>query len=215
MGRTSVALTAGGALLVRRLDGGRSQAEQLIPLVGELMAEAAYPFSSLDRIAVCIGPGGFSGIRSGVAAARGIGLAAGIPVVGATSFRIMSAAFELEEGIPETYGLAATAGLNSFYCQVLGRGGSELSPIVALPHSDIAAFFEGEVEIVAGPQPAALLASGAIQQSFKVAEIIPDAITLAAIAPGLDPLRDLPSPRYVRPADARPQGTHVIARQPD
>ena len=83
-------------MLVRRLPEGKPQAEGLIPLIGELMAAAGMAFPSLDRIAVSIGPGGFSGIRTGVAAARGLGLAAGVPVVGATSFKIMAAAFESE-----------------------------------------------------------------------------------------------------------------------
>ncbi len=102
MGRTSVALKRPGEpMLAKRIPSGRGQAEQLIPLIGALMEEANLPFASLTRVAVCIGPGGFSGIRTGVAAARGIGLAARIPVVGATSFRIMAAAFEEMGSVPD------------------------------------------------------------------------------------------------------------------
>jgi tRNA threonylcarbamoyladenosine biosynthesis protein TsaB len=96
MRRISVALTErdGVSVLAKRLESGHSQAERLIPLLAEIMAEAAVPFSALERVAVCVGPGGFSSIRAGVAAARGIGLASRVPVVGATSFQIMAAAFE-------------------------------------------------------------------------------------------------------------------------
>lgn len=200
-------------MLVRRLPEGKPQAEWLIPLIKELMAEAGTDFSVLDRIAVSTGPGGFSGIRTGVAAARGIGLAAGIPVVGATSFRIMAAAFEREGDAPDVYGLAAPAGLSAVFCQILARGGHANSEIVALPHAEVAGFFEGRAQAVAGPAAVALLEGGYVSLPVKGASIAPDAETLAAIASSLDPSRDLPSPYYVRPADARPQSGHVIPRK--
>src|SRR3974390_1378539 len=135
MGLASAALTgahAGEPVTVRRLEAGAPQAEGLIPLIADLIASAEVPFSSLERIAVCIGPGGFSGIRTGVAAARGVGLAANTPVVGATSFRILSAAFEKEGEIPRVYGLAAPAGSGAVFCQIMGRGGVPLTDITAI-----------------------------------------------------------------------------------
>jgi tRNA threonylcarbamoyladenosine biosynthesis protein TsaB len=216
MGRTSVALALGERpVLVRRLPEGKAQAEGLIPLIKELMSEAKAEFSELDRIAVSIGPGGFSGIRTGVAAARGIGLAAGVPVAGATSFRIMAAAFERSADAPDVYGLAAAAGQSAVFCQVVARGGEASSEIVVLPHSETAGFFEGRPEAIAGPAAAALLEGGYVSLPVRGTAIVPDAETLAAIAPGLDPKRDLPSPYYVRPADARPQSGHIIPRKDD
>ncbi len=218
MGRTSAALTAGREgerTLVRRLEAGEPQAEGLIPLIGELMADAGIAFASLDRIAVCIGPGGFSGIRTGVAAARGIGLAAGIPAVGATSFKIMAAAFEREGETPHTYGIAAPAGLSAVFCQILERGGIPVTEILALSHSETAAFFEGRAEVLAGPAAGPLSESGYVSLPVRSTSLMPDAETLAQIAPGLDPSRDVPSPYYVRPADARPQTGHIIPRKDD
>jgi tRNA threonylcarbamoyladenosine biosynthesis protein TsaB len=218
MGRTSVALTNGlpvEPFLVRRLDPGHGQAEALMPLVGSLMAEASVPFSSLERVAVCVGPGGFSGIRTGVAAARGIALAAEVPIVGATSFRIMAAAFEQDDSPPETYGLVAQAGQNAVYCQIFERGGVPRTDILALPQSEADAFFAGRAEILTGPAAAALSEAGYVSLPIKVAALGPDAATLARIAPGLNPERDLPSPYYVRPADAKPQTRHRIPRKSD
>src|SRR6516164_8112049 len=155
MGRTSVALARPGEpVLVKRIESGPGQAEQLVPLIGAVMEEANLPFASLNRVAVCIGPGGFSGIRTGVAAGRGIGLAAHLPVVGATSFRIMAAAFEEIGDAPETYALVAPAGMSAVYCQILARGCKLLSDIVALPQSECAAFLEGKAEVLAGPAAA-------------------------------------------------------------
>jgi tRNA threonylcarbamoyladenosine biosynthesis protein TsaB len=218
MGRTSVALATGwqpSAISVKRLDAGQGQAERLLPLIAELMAETAIPFLSLDRIAVCIGPGGFSGIRTGVAAARGIGLAAGVTVVGATSFHIMAAALEMGDNTPETYGLVAPAGLNATFCQIVRRGCTPLTDIYVLPHSEIAEFFEDRARALAGPAAAGLLESGHISLPVVATSLAPDAETLAGIAPSLVPERDKPSPYYVRPADAKPQTRHLIPRKSD
>jgi tRNA threonylcarbamoyladenosine biosynthesis protein TsaB len=216
MGRTSVALKRPGEpMLAKRIPSGHGQAEQLIPLVGALMKEANLPFASLNRVAVCIGPGGFSGIRTGVAAGRGIGLAAHLPVVGATSFRIMAAAFEEMGDTPETYALVAPAGMSAVYCQILARGCKSLGDIVALPQSECAAFLEGKAEVLAGPAAASLSEKGFVSLPIKAADLYPDAVTLAEIAISLDPERDAPSPYYVRDADARPQTNHVIALETD
>ena len=50
-------------------------AERLLPMIGEVMAEAGMAFSAIDRIAVTVGPGSFTGVRVGVSAARGLALA--------------------------------------------------------------------------------------------------------------------------------------------
>ncbi len=217
MGRTSAALTPepGASMLVRRLPEGAQQAEGLIPLIRDLMAEAGIAFAALGRIAVSTGPGGFSGIRTGVAAARGIGLAAGVPVVGTTSFQIMAAAFEKEGPVPEAYGIAAPAGLSAVFCQILGPGRTALTEILALPHSGTAAFFESRAGVIAGPAAGALSEAGYISLPVHGRAIVPDAVTLAELALELDPRRDLPSPCYVRPADARPQTGKSIPRKDD
>ena len=145
MGRTSVALTRPGEpVLVKRIESGRAAGRAAYSADRRLMEEALSLSKRLNRVAVCIGPGGFSGIRTGVAAGRGIGLAARLPVVGATSFRIMAAAFEKMPQVPETYGLAAPAGMNAVYCQIVARGGKPVTDIMALPQSECVAFFEGK-----------------------------------------------------------------------
>ncbi len=219
MGGTSAALTGaspGEPARVEWLEAGAPQAEGVIPLIGRLMEKANLEFTALERIAVCVGPGGFSGIRAGVAAARGIGLAAGVPVCGATSLAILAAAFEERHGeAPEVYGLAAPAGAGVVYCQILGRGGKALSGILALPYAGTAAFFEGKAELLAGPAAQSLVDNGYVRLPVSGADLMPDAGTLARLAPALNPARDLPSPYYVRPPDARPQTRHLISRLED
>jgi tRNA threonylcarbamoyl adenosine modification protein YeaZ len=218
MGRTSVALATGRAgepVIAKRIEAGQGQAEKLIPLIGALMDEAGVSFAQLDRLAVCVGPGGFSGIRTGVAAARGIGLAAGVPVVGATSFRTMAHAYEQKSGAAEQYGIAAPAGLGAVYCQIFAIGEKALTEIVALPQAECGAFFAGKAEVLTGPAAATLSEGGLVSLRIAAPGLFPDAATLAQIAPGLDPERDLPVPHYVREADAKPQTGHVIALKAD
>ena len=67
----------------------RGQAERLMPMLEEMLAECDLNWADLDAIAVGIGPGNFTGIRISVAAARGLGMALGIPVIGISNFEIM------------------------------------------------------------------------------------------------------------------------------
>lgn len=64
---------------------------RLAPVVEALMRRTGVPFVELDRIAVVVGPGSFTGVRVGVAFARGLGLSLDIPVVGITSLEALDA----------------------------------------------------------------------------------------------------------------------------
>jgi tRNA threonylcarbamoyl adenosine modification protein YeaZ len=68
----------------------RGQAERLMPLLEEVLAEAGKTWADLDRIGVGIGPGNFTGIRISVSAARGLALGLGIPAVGVSTFEAIA-----------------------------------------------------------------------------------------------------------------------------
>ena len=95
LGAVSVAVRwrgAGGEWLMRHAHEVRERghAERLMPMMAEVMEEAGLAFSDIDRIAVTVGPGTFTGVRVGVAAARGLALASGVATVGATSLAVMA-----------------------------------------------------------------------------------------------------------------------------
>jgi len=69
----------------------RGHAEALPPMVAEVIRQAGLGFSQIDRIAVTTGPGTFTGVRIGLAFARGLGLARGIPVIGIDSLSAIAA----------------------------------------------------------------------------------------------------------------------------
>ena len=82
-----------GGMTSRSLPMMRGHAEALMPLIAAVMSAADVEFADLDRIAVTVGPGSFTGLRVGVAAARGIALAAGKPAVGLTTLAALAAPF--------------------------------------------------------------------------------------------------------------------------
>src|SRR5262245_27224040 len=65
-------------------------AERLIPAIDEVMSSAGLDFPALDRIAVTVGPGGFTSVRVGVSAARALALATSKPVVATTSLAVVA-----------------------------------------------------------------------------------------------------------------------------
>ena len=73
---------SGGILASESLPMLRGHAEALIPLLGRVMQQSGLAFADLDRIVVTTGPGSFTGLRVGIAAARGLGVATGVPVAG-------------------------------------------------------------------------------------------------------------------------------------
>ena len=69
----------------------RGQSEAIAPMLRDAMAEAGLDFNRIDRIAVTLGPGTFTGIRIGLACAKGLALALGIPLVGIDTLRAIAA----------------------------------------------------------------------------------------------------------------------------
>ena len=83
----SAAIWRDGEIPARRFVAmERGQSEALIPMVVEVLKEAGLTYAEIDFIAVTVGPGSFTGVRIGLAAARGMALAGGLPVVGVTTF---------------------------------------------------------------------------------------------------------------------------------
>lgn len=68
----------------RRRGGDRNQAALLPGMAAEVLDETGWPAASLALVAVTVGPGSFTGIRAALSLAHGIGLAAGVPVIGVT-----------------------------------------------------------------------------------------------------------------------------------
>ncbi|HQR60156.1 MAG TPA: tRNA (adenosine(37)-N6)-threonylcarbamoyltransferase complex dimerization subunit type 1 TsaB [Methylophilaceae bacterium] len=86
----SLALWQDGALLVRELLAGQKHSELVLPLVGELLAEAGLQLPNLDGIAFGAGPGSFTGLRIGCGVAQGLAFGANLPVVGVCTLEALA-----------------------------------------------------------------------------------------------------------------------------
>ncbi len=87
----AAALVSGGRVLACKTEHlKRGQAERLMGLLDDVLAEANSQWDALDAVGVGVGPGNFTGIRISVSAARGLALGLGIPAIGVTSFDAIS-----------------------------------------------------------------------------------------------------------------------------
>src|SRR5450755_3509258 len=132
----------------RSLPMARGHAEALMPLIATVMSDARTEFAELDRIAVTVGPGSFTGLRVGVAAARGIGLAAGKPVVGLTTLSAIAVPF-IDADEAKSVLVVIDARHDHVYMQLYGPGERMLiPPRVAHLRDAIRAAMAGPTRIV-------------------------------------------------------------------
>ncbi len=122
----SVALWVDGALLARRFEPmERGHAEALVPMIEGVMAEARVPFRALDGLAVTVGPGTFTGLRVGLACARGLALALGRPIAPVGTLEALAEASAPEERAGRSVVAALDARRGAVYWQVFG---ADLAP---------------------------------------------------------------------------------------
>ena len=169
-------------------DLSQGHAELLFPRLNALLARNAVTYANLDRIAVTTGPGSFTGLRIGLSAARGLGLALDIPVLGMPSLLAISLA--APPGRPVTVLLDARrdeAYFQSFSAPGVAQDEPQLLPMIAAR--------------LLVPRAATLIESP-----------FPDIALLAHFAADVDPAHFPPEATYVRSADAKPQDKARIAR---
>jgi len=92
---------------------GRQASERLVAVVRQSLAEAAWRLAELAAIAVVTGPGSFTGVRVGLSAAKGLGEAAGVPLIAISRLATLAAAAESHAG---TVCALLDAGRGEFYC---------------------------------------------------------------------------------------------------
>lgn len=184
----------------------RGQDRRLIPLVLETLKEAKVSFDDFDRIAVTRGPGSFTGLRIGLAAARGIGLAANKPVLGIDRFSIFRAQIA-ETDKPLL--VVINSKRKELYCRFYPAQGAAAEPAM-MTVEEIAHFLrDNPGTIVTGDASV----SGVIFQKIPVSETV-TAAALAASADANDPAF-LPRPLYLRAPDVTVKAPALFPITPD
>jgi tRNA threonylcarbamoyladenosine biosynthesis protein TsaB len=183
----------------------RGHAEALLPLIDRVMAGAEGGFASLGRVAVTVGPGSFTGMRVGIAAARAIGLACKIPVVGVSTLAALAAPLILEQKT----GLAAVAidarRGNVFFAAFGPDGRATSAPRIASVREAVRSLGAGPVRLAGSG--AALLAIEASAAGTQI-EIAPentglDIVFVAKLGLLADPALTPPRPLYLKAPDAK------------
>ena len=197
----------GRPLAVRCSDGGIGHAERLPRLIEAVLARAGSGLDTLDGLAVTIGPGSFSGIRTGLAAARGLALATGLRTVPVTTLEALAAPLvDGRERLPIAAIMDARRG--QVFLQRFDPAGAPLGEPEALTPEAAAATLEGPWRLVGNG--AALIVPYLAQQAATVAAGRLDAAAVAlaaerALARGATTVAGFGlSPCYARGADARP-----------
>ncbi|WP_135449597.1 MULTISPECIES: tRNA (adenosine(37)-N6)-threonylcarbamoyltransferase complex dimerization subunit type 1 TsaB [Tabrizicola] len=113
----AAALLLPGRLVLRDEPMEKGQAERLIPMLEEVLAEGGIGWGDLKALAVGTGPGNFTGVRIAVAAARGLALGLGIPAVGVTRLEALA------HGLPRPVIVIEDARRGQVYVQLFVPGG--------------------------------------------------------------------------------------------
>jgi tRNA threonylcarbamoyl adenosine modification protein YeaZ len=192
----------------------RGHSEALLPAVERVLEAASVDFPDLTRVAVVTGPGSFTGIRIGISAARAIGLACGIPVVGISSLPAFAAPL-----IGAEAGVVIAAAIDAKHGQVYvqgfsSKGHSLLPPRIAKVRDAVRALGAGQVRLVGSGAP--MMAIEAWSMGME-ADVIGDAASpdIAFVARlGLlgDPEQAPARPFYLKAPDAKPYLGGSIAR---
>ncbi len=184
----------------------RGHAEALMPLIARVIKASGVAFVSLDRIAVTTGPGSFTGLRVGLSAARGIGLAASKPVVGLTTLTAYAAPV-VGQNAAQPVISAIDARHDHVYFQVVsGDGSSLVRPRVAPVEEALDAVRFGAPHLVGNA--ARILADrwpADAPPPFRVdAQPAPDIAWVAWLGAAVSPDAAPARPYYLRAPDAKP-----------
>ncbi len=201
-------------------------AEALMPMIERVMAEASLKFSDLERIAVTTGPGSFTGMRIGIAAARAMGVTLGIPVVGLPTLEVMALdASQTQRNLDETATLgdrliiAVDARKDQVYVQVFDEKQKRINEPSVLSYSDAASLASAGSVTICGSGAEFVAAERknlGLPVTVKFVDLQPSALSLGMGAVrlyGPETIANFPArPLYLRPPDAKPQDGKSLER---
>ena len=207
-------LDAGAQAMIAQetLEMKRGHAEALMPLIARVMKASGRSYLDLDRIAVTTGPGSFTGLRVGISAARGIGLAANKPVVGLTTLSAYVAPLVAEQQEAPIVAAIDARHDHVYFQAVAGNGAVLMRPaIIPIEDTFAAARFgalrmAGNAARILADRWPSNVSAPALVDPKPGPDIAWVAWLGAATAPDVAPAK----PFYLRPPDAKPKPGFVV-----
>jgi tRNA threonylcarbamoyladenosine biosynthesis protein TsaB len=193
----------------------RGHAEALMPLIARVLDRAKLAVAEINRIAVTTGPGSFTGLRVGIAAARGLALAAHKPAVGLSTLAAYAAPFiAADDTLPVVVTIDARH--DHVYLQVFGPGGRTLvAPRLAPIREALRVSTTGAPRLVgtAAKMLAAAWPAGERPPTAVEQRPAPDIDWVARLGAAALVTGAAPKPLYLRAPDAQPQNAAQLARR--
>jgi tRNA threonylcarbamoyladenosine biosynthesis protein TsaB len=212
----SVAIWDDGTVLAEEQQAlAYGQAEILVPMLARVLARAGLRVADMDRLACTIGPGHFTGLRAGLAAARGLSLAASTPLIGITTLEAVAAGVASVELAGRDLIVALDSKRAEAYVQRFDGARRPLGAAAALTPQALASQAQAGAVLVAGDAAAvvanALVGAGVAAQ-LSGAPPLPQARLVASLAATRDIPAAPPAPFYLHPpAITRPTRAPVLA----
>jgi tRNA threonylcarbamoyladenosine biosynthesis protein TsaB len=205
----------GGVIAHESLPMLRGHAEALMPLIRRIMDEANTAFRDLDRVVVTTGPGSFTGLRVGIAAARGIALAIDKPAVGLSTLSAYAAPYLADDDNAPVV-VAIDARHAHVYLQVFAAGGRTVTGPRLAPLSEAVRAAAGASARIVG-SAAQLVADGLAVTDAAPLRVdaggAPDIDWVARMGAALPEGQSPPKPQYLRAPDAQPQNAAQLPRR--
>lgn len=204
------ALVRGGKTIAcDTLSMSRGYVEALAPLVQRLLRKTEISFTDLDLVGVTRGPGSFTGVRTGLAAARGFAYAAGCPAIGVSSFSAVAAGAVQCGNMPVLVALETRRA--DYFIQMFDSKAQPLSAPAVMDAERVYGLIEGQGLVLAGnaafrlseeifssnTPDVEILPAGSVPTSVLVAEIARNILNAKGVA------WDTLSPLYLRAPEAK------------
>lgn len=194
----------------------RGHAERLMPMIEAVMTDAGMAFQELDRIAIAVGPGTFTGARIAVAAARALSLATGAPVVAISSLQLMAMHPDVVAGRAKVIAIATDARRGEVYFQRIDAHTLQaLAPPALLSIAVAAQSLADAKTVVAGSGAAAVVeaaTTNGVSATAILPGLLPEAIDMLFASADF-PLCAKVAPLYLRPPDAKPPAPSSLTGQ--